>query len=69
MITFDETEAKEIGDNLSVIEKGGKMILIIDPSKTIGLSSTGKTMGIASTNGFTFAGFGLKLNLYLGKKV
>lgn len=63
-----------IAPNLEMEQDGEKLILKIDLSKTIGLSSTGKMMGIASTGGFitlpveTSRGKTVKLNLYLGEK-
>jgi len=62
-----------VGQNVQAKQEGDTLLLAIDLSKTIGLSSSGKMMGIASTGGFTplFAtterGKQIKLNLYLGE--
>jgi hypothetical protein len=66
------TESKMIGQNITAKQEGDKLILEIDLSKEIGLSSTGKMMGIASTGGFVPL-FNMtkefKVNLYLGERV
>ncbi len=67
--TLDLANGREIGENVLVVREGGKLILVVDESKTIGPSSSGKMMGVASTGGFTSAGGDLKINLYIGRKV
>lgn len=68
-VTLDLAGGREIGENVLVLREAGKLIIVVDESKTIGLSSSGKMMGVASTGGFTAAGGELKINLYIGKKV
>jgi hypothetical protein len=58
--------------NIEIKVEGQKLILTIDLSKEIGLSSTGKTVLIASTGGNArVAGFDdvrVGLNIYKAKK-
>jgi hypothetical protein len=67
-IKIETTTMREIGQNILASEQDGMLILVIDTSKEMGLSSTGKMMGIASTSGFIPMPGGLKGNLWLGKK-
>ena len=67
-VTVETEKMKEIGSNIKIINQGNLLILVIDTTKEIGVSSTGKMMGVASTGGFTLVPGEMKLNLYLGKK-
>lgn len=67
-ITIETKNSHPVGENISVVEEGNYLILIVDLTKEIGLSSTGKMMGVASTAGFTFLSNTLKGNVYIGKK-
>ncbi len=58
-----------VGENIQAIFQDGLLILVIDTSKTIGVSTSGKMMGIASTGGFQALPGGFKANMYIGKKV
>ena len=62
-------KAERVGENVRFLRQDGKLILVIDEGVEIGPSSSGKMMGVASTAGFTAIPGGLKLNLYLGKKI
>ena len=68
-ITIETKNARMVGENIHVAEEGNYLILIVDLTKQIGLSSTGKMMGVASTAGFAFLSDKLKGNVYIGKKV
>jgi hypothetical protein len=66
---MDTTNFTRLSDNLLFKLDDKKLIIVVDLSQTIGLSSSGKMMGIASTGGFqAVPGTPAKLNLYLGKK-
>jgi hypothetical protein len=69
MSPIDLSNLSVLSQNLSATVQDGKLILVIDLSKTIGLSSSGKMIGIASTGGFqAVPGTPAKINLYVGKK-
>lgn len=70
MLQVDESALMDVGDNVNVGRFGDKLVIVIDTTKEIGLSSTGKTMGIGSTAGFKpLPGAGkLTANIYVGKK-
>jgi hypothetical protein len=69
MSPIDLSNLSVLSQNLSATVQDGKLILVIDLSKTIGLSSSGKMVGIASTGGFqAVPGTPAKINLYVGKK-
>jgi len=67
-ITIETKNARLVGENVHVAEEGNYLVLIVDLTKQIGLSSTGKMMGVASTQGFTVLSNSLKGNVYIGKK-
>ena len=69
VITFNPEDAERAGENLKAIQLGDTLVLLINTSKAIGPSASGKMLGIASTGGFVLLQDGMKLNLYLGKKV
>jgi hypothetical protein len=69
MLQIDETKTKIVGQNLSYLRVGDTLVLLVDTTKAIGPSASGKMLGVASTNGFTVVEDGLKLNLYLGKRI
>jgi hypothetical protein len=62
-------KASAVGQNVRVLEVDGLLVLVIDPSVSIGPSSSGKMIGVASTGGFAVLPNGMKMNLYLGKRV
>jgi hypothetical protein len=69
MSPIDLSNLSVLSQNLSATVQDGKLILVIDLSKNIGLSSSGKMIGIASTGGFqAVPGTPAKINLYVGKK-
>jgi hypothetical protein len=69
MSPIDLSNLSVLSQNLSATVQDGKLILVIDLSKSIGLSSSGKMIGIASTGGFqAVPGTPAKINLYVGKK-
>jgi len=57
------------GGNVRYVIQGDALILVIDMSKDLGLSSTGKMRSIANTSGFKPIRGGMSMNLYLGKRV
>ncbi len=67
-IEVDPATMQEVGDNVKATKQGNLLILVVDTSQEIGLSSTGKMMGLGSTGGFQALPGGLKGNLYVGKK-
>jgi hypothetical protein len=67
-IKINTDKLQPVGENLLATIQDGKLILVIDTTQEIGLSSTGKMMGIASTGGFTALPGGLKGNVYVGKR-
>jgi hypothetical protein len=69
VITIDESKLMMVGDGLKVADQDGKLILVVDKSNDIGPSSSGKMTGIASTGGFATIPGGLKVNVYIGKKI
>jgi hypothetical protein len=68
MIQVDEKVLREVGDNLLAGIVDGKLVIVIDPEQSFGLSSTGKTTTIASSGGFTRLPDGLTGNIYIGRK-
>lgn len=67
-IVIKQSELVETGQNIKATKQGTLLILVIDTSTEIGLSTSGKMMGVASTGGFTAIPGGLKGNIYIGKK-
>lgn len=67
-ITINPNQLSPVGQNAAAAQIGTLLILVIDTSETIGLSSTGKMMGVASTGGFTSLPGNLKGNIYIGRK-
>ncbi len=67
-IEVDPATMQEVGDNVKATKQGNLLILVVDTSQEIGLSSTGQMMGLGSTGGFQALPGGLKGNLYVGKK-
>lgn len=58
----------EIGENIKATLQDGKLIIVIDTTKTIGPSKSGLMMGVGSTGGFTPLPGNLKGNIYVGRK-
>ncbi len=56
------------GSNVLAAQVDGHLILVIDLSKDLGLSSTGKMRAIGNTGGFQPLPGGLRGNIYIGKK-
>lgn len=67
-MTVDLSKSIDVGENIHAVKVDGLLILVIDPSREIGLSKSGKMMGVASSGGFTKVLGDLSLNLYVGKK-
>ena len=67
-LTVDLTKTREIGENVSAAEVDGKLVLVIDPTKDLGPSTSGKMNCVANTGGFTLAPFNMKINVYAGRK-
>jgi hypothetical protein len=59
---------QEVGDNVRAAKVGSALVIVIDTTQEIGLSSTGKMMGLGSTGGFQALPGGLKGNVYVGRK-
>ncbi len=59
---------QEVGDNVRAAKVGSALVIVIDTTQEIGLSSTGKMMGLGSTGGFQALPGGLKGNIYVGRK-
>ncbi len=59
---------QEVGDNVRATKVGSALVIVIDTTQEIGLSSTGKMMGLGSTGGFQALPGGLKGNIYVGRK-
>ncbi len=68
-ITINPDTMQEVGENVRATKQGNLLVLVIDTTNEIGLSSTGKMMGLGSTGGFQALPGGLKGNVYVGKKV
>jgi len=69
-VEINEKELKEVGNNLKATVVDGKLILVIDLSKEVGLSNSGKMMGVGTTvGGFAPLPGGVKGNVWIGKKV
>ena len=67
-ITIDTDKAKLVAENLLVTEVEGKLILlIVDPTKSIGPSKSGKMIGICSTGGFTGLLNDIRGNIWIGR--
>jgi hypothetical protein len=69
IMTVDTSKAQNLGDGIQAVEVEGKLVLVIDPTKDFGVSTSGKMRACANSGGFTSAPFGLKLNLYAGRKI
>ncbi len=67
-IEIPSTNFQPVGENIQAVLQDGFLYLVIDTSKTIGLSTSGKMMGIASTGRFQTLPGGFKANMYIGKK-
>jgi len=67
-ITINTELTNIVGENILATIVEGKLILIIDTTQEIGLSSTGKTMGVGSSSGFKPLPGNLTGNIYVGKK-
>lgn len=69
-ITIDTEKMAEVGidANVKVTIVGTNLVLVIDTTKDLGLSSTGKMRAVANTGGFQTLPNGLKGNVYIGKK-
>jgi hypothetical protein len=69
--TIDTDKMSEItmGSNVKAMMEGTTLILVIDTTKDLGVSSTGKMRACANTGGFQGLPGGLKGNVYVGKKV
>ncbi len=69
--TIDTDKMSEItmGSNVKAMMDGTTLILVIDTTKDLGVSSTGKMRACANTGGFQGLPGGLKGNVYVGKKV
>jgi hypothetical protein len=65
---IDTNTMPNAGENIIADVKDNHLIVVVDLSKEIGLSSTGKMMGVASTGGFVQLPGGVKGNIYIGKK-
>ncbi len=59
---------QEVGENVRATKVGSALVIVIDTTQEIGLSSTGKMMGLGSTGGFQALPGGLKGNIYVGRK-
>jgi hypothetical protein len=70
-ITIDTDKMPEVtmGSNVKVEMQGDLIILVIDTTKDLGVSSTGKMRACGNTGGFQGLPGGLKANVYVGKKV
>jgi hypothetical protein len=69
VMNVDTSKAQNLGEGIQAVEVDGKLVLIIDPAKDFGVSTSGKMRACANSGGFTSAPFGLKLNLYAGRKI
>ncbi len=67
-IKVDPAAMQEVGDNVRATKVGNALVIVIDTTQEIGLSSTGKMMGLGSTGGFQALPGGLKGNIYVGRK-
>jgi hypothetical protein len=68
-ITVDMKDTQLVGENIAVAKVDNKLVIVVDLTSEVGMSSTGKMMGIASTGGFAFFPGNLKGNIYIGRKV
>ena len=67
-ISVDLSTLNEVGNNVRAALVGDKLVIVIDTSVKIGLSSTGKMIGYGSTGGFSELPGNFKGNVYVGKK-
>lgn len=67
-IKINTESMTEVGENILTTKQGNLLIMVVDTTQEIGLSSTGKMMGIGSSGGFTGFPGGLKGNVFIGKK-
>ena len=69
-ITIDVSEMQEVGNdsNVKATVDGDYLILIVDTTKDLGLSSSGKMRAVGNTGGFQQMPNGLRGNIYIGKK-
>ncbi|HEY3344563.1 MAG TPA: hypothetical protein VGJ97_06535 [Anaerolineaceae bacterium] len=69
--TIDPDKMPEVtmGSNVKAVMEGDLLILVIDTTKDLGVSSTGKMRACGNTGGFQGMPGGLKGNVYVGKKV
>jgi len=68
ILTVDTSKGEKLGDNIVAVEVEGMLVIVIDPTKHYGVKPGGKMDACANSGGFTSAPFGLKINLYAGRK-
>ena len=69
-ITIDVSNMQEIGidSNVKATVDGDYLVLVVDTTKDLGLSSSGKMRAVGNTSGFQQMPNGLRGNVYIGKK-
>jgi hypothetical protein len=70
-ITIDTEKMSEVtmGSNVKAVMEGDLLILVVDTTKDLGVSSTGKMRACGNTGGFQGLPGGLKGNVYIGRKI
>lgn len=70
MLQIDENQLQEVGlgSNVKAVQIGNKLVLVIDLTQDLGLSSSGKMRAVGNTSGFQNMPGGLRGNVYIGKK-
>lgn len=69
-ITINTEKMQEVGfdSNVRAEMQGNLLVLVVDTTKDLGLSSTGKMRAVGNTGGFQALPGSLKGNVYIGKK-
>jgi hypothetical protein len=68
-IVINTSALQDVGDNVKAVQQGSLLVIVIDTTHDIGVSSTGKMIGKGSTGGFASLPGNLKGNIYVGRKV
>ena len=66
---IDIDELADVGDNIEAVLMGDKLVIVIDTTVELGLSTSGKMMATANSHMFKPFPGKLEGNLYIGKMV
>jgi hypothetical protein len=67
MITIDLNNMIVVGGNVKATIVDGMLVIVVDPSIELGLSSKGDKIAVANTNGHQGFPGGLRGQVWLGK--